>query len=122
MPHGHAMGDVHVLHPLQRVKSYVPIPMSPSVALTVIHSTTTVYVIAGSNFFVPECKLLSLIYITPFPWYRGFHDTSANTSHAVVQTQHHLPDVDIIIPVTRKFFFQVFVILAKMSRLLVRKK
>ena len=47
VPHWHAMGDAHVLHPLQRVKNYVPKPMSPSVALTVIRSTTTVYGTAG---------------------------------------------------------------------------
>ena len=59
---------------------------------------------------------------TPFPWYCGFHDTTVNTNHVTVQRQHHLPVVDIISPATRKFFFQVFVVLAKMSRLLVSKK
>ena len=44
-----------------------------------------------------------------------------NTNLATVQTQRHLPDVDIFTPATRTFFFQVFVILAKMSRLLVSK-
>ena len=58
---------------------------------------------------------------TPFPWYRGFHDTAVNAKHAEVQTQLHLPDVDIITPATQKFFFQVIIILAKMSRLLVNK-
>ena len=44
-----------------------------------------------------------------------------NTNHAMEQAQRHLLEVDIISPATRKFFCQVFVFLARMSRLLASK-
>ena len=58
---------------------------------------------------------------TPFRLYRGFHDTAVNTNYALRDGTNAAPPTGCT-TATRKFFFQVFVILAKMSRSLLSKK